>query len=171
MKCISTIILFLLPFYSFSQNTFNGVYEGLEKLCWDSTKENPCINTIEEDSAEKWYRLCLLKIKGDSAYMDQSPISIKGNDTSYSASDGGFYYYWGTVTKKGDSIIINLEQKFCDYCGIKQNGIVPVKKLIVTKVGKNIIANGILYRRIKTNSRLISETWLPGKKKTKKQEV
>ncbi len=52
------------------------------------------------DSAKplyKWYHLSELTFKSDSVYLEQSPIAIYKKDTVFSASDGGFYYYAGTI--------------------------------------------------------------------------
>ena len=99
-----------------TNTSVNGIYKGLEEICWtDSTGRKECF--IDPTNSEsKWYHLGILKIKGDSAFLDQNPVSINNEDTSYSASDGGFYYYKGTTNIKDSVVSISLEEVLCDYC-------------------------------------------------------
>ena len=74
-----------------AKTSLNGIYKGLEEICCtDSTGRKECfIDPANPES--KWYHLGILKINGDSTYLDQNPVLIHNRDTSYSASDGGFY--------------------------------------------------------------------------------
>src|SRR5438093_643626 len=84
---------------TFQQDTtLNGVYIGLEELPFQVDPAKP---------KWKWVYLSYLKIKGDSVFLDQSPVSIYKRDTSFSASDGGFYYYSGKLFKADTTLQIN----------------------------------------------------------------
>ena len=72
-----------------------------------------------EDSAKpnyKWYHLSIMTIKGDSVFLDQSPIAIYKKDTLFSASEGGFYYYKGTLQWFQGKIIADLTLDSCFNC-------------------------------------------------------
>ena len=94
-----------------------------------------------------------------------NPVIIKNQDTSYSVSDGAFYYYSGTLTKTDSSISLDLKEIFCDYCGelMKKNKDGKLVRDYRTKhytcklIDKGLIVDGYLY--IKTNKKedLISE--------------
>lgn len=64
----------------------------------------------------KWYHLSELTFKGDSVYLEQSPIAINKKDTIFSASDGGFYYYAGTIQLFKGRTVADLTLTTCDYC-------------------------------------------------------
>src|SRR4051794_16141805 len=94
----------LKPIDTFQQDTsLNGVYIGLEELPFRVDPAKP---------KWKWFHLSYLKIKGDSVFLDQSPVSIYKKDTSFSASDGGFYYYSGKLFKVDTTLTINLKEIF-----------------------------------------------------------
>ena len=147
-------------------SSLNGVYAGLEEMCWtDSTGKKDCY-TDPARPKRKWYHLGYLKIKGDSAFLDQNPVNIGAKrDTLWSSSDGAFYYYSGTVQRRDTSILINLKELFCDYCGvpveIKPDGskevIKRTKQLKGRSTDKGILIDGYLYARTTEKERLISE--------------
>lgn len=107
----------------------------------------------------------MLKIKGDSAFLDQNPISIYEKDTAYSASDGAFFYYNGTVMKTDSTVVVNLTLLFCDYCGeiieIQSDGtykkVVQTKTLIGKITEKGIVFGNSLYKKMTNEYKLISE--------------
>ena len=155
---------------SIGQVKLDGTFVGTEKLCWQQTKKDSCDNSDISNPKWKWFRLNVLKIKGDSVFLDQSPISIYKKDTSYSASDGGFYYYHGVLTMLTDSTFsITLTEIFCDYCGIavKKQTDGTMKSVYQTKIYSCILtkegfrANSILYKRTENKENLISEAPQP----------
>jgi hypothetical protein len=83
---------------TFSQkNKLDGVYIGLEPMCWtlkDGTKE--CYSDPARPK-RKWFHLTYFKIQGDTIFADQSHISIYKKDTLHSSSDGAFFYYHGHI--------------------------------------------------------------------------
>ncbi len=129
-----------------SFNKLNGLYVGLEEMGALIDPSKP---------KWKWYHLSYLKIKGDSVFLDQSPISIYKTDTSFSASDGGFYYYSGTLISSDTTVEINLKETSCDYCGelMKKNADGTLEREYRTKkylgklTDKGIIINGYLFTK------------------------
>lgn len=138
--------------------SLNGLYAGLEYM---GTSTDP----VYPGKVFKTFHLDYLKIKGDSAFLDQNPIFVYKKDTSYSASDGGFYYYSGTLTKTDTTILFNLKELFCDYCGelieTKPDGtqqrIKRTKQLKGRLTNKGFLIDGYLYKRTVEKEGLISE--------------
>jgi hypothetical protein len=69
----------------------------------------------KEKPNHKWYYKTELTFKSDSVYIQKSPVSIHESDTTYSASDGGFYKYSGTW-KDDTKFEINAVEVSCEYC-------------------------------------------------------
>ena len=145
--------------------SLNGLYVGLEEMCYtDSTGKKDCYGD-PANPKWKWFHLGYMKIKGDSVFLDQNPISIYKKDTSFSASDGAFFYYKGTLEKSDTTILINLKELFCDYCGIPvkvkpdgtQEVIKRTKQFKGRLIDKGIIIDGYLYARTAEKESLISE--------------
>jgi len=108
MKKLTLILIetFLLTI-AFGQFKPQGTSVGLEKIKGYSSSEKP---------KYIWYHLSVLTIKGDSVFLEQSPIAIYKNDTIFSASDGGFYSYAGAIFEYEGKTIADLNLKSCDYC-------------------------------------------------------
>ena len=133
-----------------SVNKLNGLYVGLEE-----------IGTLIDPSKPKWkwYHLSYLEIEDDSVSLDQSPISIYKTDTSFSTSDGGFYYYSGTLISSDTAVEINLKETSCDYCGelMKKNADGTLEREYRTKkylgklTNKGILINGYLFTKTNKN--------------------
>lgn len=162
-NCLLTCVIFIL--FSCHKRNIDGVYKGLEEMCTiDSTGKKVCYGD-DIDPHKKWYHLSLLKIKDGKVFMDQSPVAVFKNDTSYSASDGAFFYYRGSEVINNDSIVLNLIQLSCDYCGqpIKTNPDGSITKVIETKrlsghiTNDDLLLNGILFKKIKNGKGLLSE--------------
>ena len=105
-----TILASLLLTTAFGQFKPQGTFVGVEEISAMNER------TDLEHPKHKWYHLSVLSFKGDSVFLEQSPVSIYKTDTIFSASDGGFYSYAGIVRKSEDRIIADLELKTCDYC-------------------------------------------------------
>lgn len=151
---ILSLLASCLLFSAFAQNSLEGVYVGLEEMCYtDKSGKKDCY-TDPAQPKYKWYHLCYIKIKGDSVYMDQSPVAMYKKDTLFSASDGAFYYYRGTMSKKDTTVTIHLKEYYCDYCAvrsqIKPDGTRQVIKREKQYAGrltaKGILINGYLFR-------------------------
>ncbi|RZK57387.1 MAG: hypothetical protein EOO91_10250 [Pedobacter sp.] len=120
MKLKSHFLMYILPFFIGCKHpaTVNGTYIGLEEIYTTNTKGQKVPYTSPENPEAKWFHQSTLTLKSDSASLQQSPVSITGKDTIFSASDGGFYNYSGTVsTQNNQHIIINLTETSCDNCG------------------------------------------------------
>jgi len=127
----------------------NGMYVGFEEMS----------SVTPHDSLNKWYHKNNLSIEGDSVFLYQSPVAINKSDTSYSVSDGGFYYFSGLIELKGNSVSIDLLQTGCDYCGepVKINKDGSLTKLKVTKKlsgtfdKTGLKLNGLAYKKVEIN--------------------
>jgi hypothetical protein len=145
--------------------SLNGSYVGLQEHCrTDSFGKKDCYSDPGRPE-RKWYHYSYLKLKDDSVFLDQSPISIgRKNDTLWSASDGAFYYYHGTISKSDTSAKMDLKLIFCDYCAIPTQDnprayLFPSEKLFHAKITKaGLLINGYLFRKSNRREKLISES-------------
>jgi hypothetical protein len=101
------LVFVLLLFLVSCQSIPKGTYVG-----------NVSMPGFSDDENDQWYYESRLTIEGTSVTLEQSPFHIKDGDKIYSASDGGFFYYQGTVVRTGDKYHILLDMTNCDYCGI-----------------------------------------------------
>lgn len=146
-----------------TDSSLNGVYKGLQ---YDGLSYDPAYPGKEFKS----YHEGLLKIKGDSIYFDQYPLFVNNTDTSYSASDGGFFNWRGTKEVHDTSITFNLTEYYCDYCGVfirtNQDGTeeyCPRQIRLNGKIdSKGFFINGYLYQKIIYTDTLASERPKPG---------
>lgn len=96
---------------------YNGTYIGFEEI-YITDGQSIKHRYLDENKPEsKWYHQSTLIIKGNSAWLEQSPISIIAADTLFSASEGGFYSYSGKIVRQNDNkISIDFLETHCDYC-------------------------------------------------------
>lgn len=163
-------VLLIAAMFSRRQKSIDGVYVGLERICWtDSAGKKGCL-IDDAHPSRKWYHLSYLKIKGNKVFMDQDPVAIDKKDTIYSASDGAFYYYTGKIDIHNTAVAINLTQQSCDYCAetiktdhdkakIKK----PVKYFSGQLKNKGLMLNGIFFRKMAADKMLESERHSAGK--------
>jgi hypothetical protein len=164
-KTVLLLLFCSMTCLAYGQTSLDGTYIGVEEKCAvDDAGKKECYHDPARPKW-KWFNLCRMKIKGDSVFLDQSPIAIYKKDTSFSASDGGFFYYSGTFTRIDTVLNIQLTELYCDYCGV------PVKHMpdgttVVVKRTKNLagkitgagfMINGKLFRKTNGNGFLISE--------------
>ncbi len=145
MKYIIYLALLCTGLSSLAQNR-NERYIGLIEMCDIDTNG---LKTCMVDSSNldvDWFHLTHIKFIGDSVFLDQNPITIHRTtgDTMYSASDGGFNYYYGTYEQKGLRFVLHCKQLFCDYCAIQ-----------VDSNGKLIHRNYIFKGEFSSDSTLI----------------
>jgi hypothetical protein len=159
VKSITTVLVVAFGLYSCAsknnhsssteakQNTdLDGLYMGLEEMGVDVDPSQP---------NRKWYHAGHLRIKGDSAFLNQNPVSIYERDTSYSASDGAFYYYNGTYKLKDSTLIFKFKLDHCDYCAheVRQlkNGqydeIEQYKELEAIRKSNGFLINNHFYKK------------------------
>jgi len=167
-----SVLFLFITFYSFNeslgQNLPAGQYVGFEKICMRQTKKDSCDNRDHYNKRSKWFHLSTMKFKGDSVFLDQSPVQISKKDTIYSASDGGFYFYKGTWKKLSEThFVITLREVFCDYCGeiVRKNedGIAErvfrTKNYMCTWSKDGFLANGLVYKNSTNEKNMLSEHW------------
>jgi hypothetical protein len=142
---------------------YDGVYVGYEEMCTISKKGKKVCYTNPAETKRKWFRLSKLNIVGDSAFLDQNPISIYKKDTQYSASDGGFYYFTGKLTRKDFAVSIELNFTKCDYCAMpistdpKESSFPWKKSYSCSITDQGLLLNGIHFTKITEPERLTSE--------------
>ena len=116
--------LIFTPFISFLLTTSSGqlkpkgTFIGLERMAGYNDPAKP---------RYKWYHLSELTFRGDSVFLEQSPVSIYKSDTSFSASDGGFYSYSGTLENYKGKTVASLTLISCDYCPMQMVRFTPPK--------------------------------------------
>lgn len=145
----SCLIIAVITLIACNRGNTDGVYVGFEEMS----------SVTPYDSLRKWYHKNNLSVEGDSVFLYQQPISIYKNDTAFSASDGGFYYYKGTIVLKADSIEIDLLRTGCDYCAepVKINKDGSMTKLKVTKKLSGTVdktgfkLNGLAYKKVQNS--------------------
>ncbi|MBK9248218.1 MAG: hypothetical protein IPM69_08940 [Ignavibacteria bacterium] len=112
MKTLIFILLVgLCTLKAFSQVN-DGLYKGLERMCWKNEKGNvECY-----DAPRKWYHENTVLIEKDSIFIYKVPLHVIGKKKYYSASDGAFFYYLGVIhhTDRGDTVRLTMNN--CDYC-------------------------------------------------------
>jgi hypothetical protein len=172
-KSISIFLALIFINCNSVTNPIDGTYSGLEKLCWSTDENGNCVNTIEQDPGFNWYHENTIKVKGDSVFLDQNPlsISIKDHKKIFSASDGGFYYYKGTITQKGNLYYFNFKQLYCDYCpeeiikqpdGTYKKGEKEITKQLIGKIVKGkLVIEGNIYAKIKQKHPMRGEVVKP----------
>ena len=149
----------------YGQTSLDGTYLGVEEKCYVDKEGKKDCYTDPSNPKWKWYNLSKMKIKGDSVFLDQSPIAIYKRDTSFSASDGGFYYYSGRLTKVDTVVNIQLTELYCDYCGVQveqlPDGTTKIakrtKQWTAKITSRGILINGYLFRKTITQEDLMSE--------------
>jgi hypothetical protein len=170
-KLLLVSFICLVTSFVYSQSSLDGLYIGIEEMCYigkDGKKD--CYGDPSRPKW-KWYHRTQMKIKGDSVFVDQSPIAIYKKDTIYSVSDGGFYYYRGTLKKSDTLLNISLAEWYCDYCGHKvitlRDGSEQIEKRTkqwkARVTSKGLLINGYLFRRAKIQENLFSESPQPTK--------
>jgi hypothetical protein len=86
------------PLYS------HDAYVGLEPM--------PSLNTQHE----QWYHVNMLQISGNKVNLEKSPVFCKAGQLVWSASDGGFFSYRGSISGALGKQTVTLTLKSCDYC-------------------------------------------------------
>jgi hypothetical protein len=71
---------------------------------------------------ERWYHVNVLTIRGEAVQLEQFPVSCRGGEMGWSASDGGFFTYRGTVGGTPPHLTATLVRESCDYCAVEIGG-------------------------------------------------
>jgi len=144
----------------FEKSHIDSIYIGFQEICWTNDRgKKECFPYYPKRPKRKWYHETIIAFSGDSVFVKQSPVSISKKDTLYSASDGGFYYYIGTVVKNNENVvIINLTETYCDYCGIlmkkqedgtyKVSDVKRTKTFVATITAVGLTINNQKFRKI-----------------------
>jgi len=163
MKTNATIFLIGLSTLKLFAQVENGFYKGLERMCWTTDKGKVhCY-----DAPRKWYHENLLLIEKDSFFIYKVPVQMVGKKKVYSASDGAFYYYFGTTQQTDTGTIVSLTMNNCDYCGHRVKidtttgfmyPVAKVENYKLANVSKGIKIGDVVYYRTAQK-----ENYFPGK--------
>ena len=140
MKIAVIVFLALLTTTVLSQPSIKGSYVAYQKM----NKQ------LSGDSQEVWYSKNSITFKNNAVFFEQSPVSIKNGDASYSASDGGFYYYKGSLKPKGSKFFAHLKFISCDYCADGLVAFTP-PELIIDSIdaGRKPVQNNNKIKQVK----------------------
>lgn len=140
MKTIITLTLLFLATKAHCQLN-NGVYQGLERMAG-------------YDPPRKWFHLNTAYVRHDTLFLYKEPIMIRKKDTIHSASDGGFYYYFGSLHLQDTTLSVRLAKTNCDYCARRfrvdtatgfQYPIIDTTEYKIRKTANGFSMNGIQY--------------------------
>lgn len=156
MKTLIFILLVgLCTLKAFSQVN-DGLYKGLERMCWKNEKGNvECY-----DAPRKWYHENTVLIEKDSIFIYKVPLHVIGKKKCYSAADGAFFYYLGVIhhTDRGDTVSLTMHN--CDYCyqSIQIDTITgfmypisTVKNYKLSIIPKGIKIGNVSYRKLSSD--------------------
>ena len=118
VKYFLTVLITFQFLAAFGQIKPKGTFIGLERMKNYRDAKKP---------EYTWYHLSKLTFKGDSVFLEQSPVAIYKNDTSFSASDGGFYSYSGKIQNYKGKAVASLRLLSCDYCPMQMVRFTPPK--------------------------------------------
>lgn len=128
-KLILTIFISFILTQAFGQFKPKGTFIGLIPMKGYGDPAKP---------QYKWYHLSELTFKGDSVFLEQSPVAIFKKDTVFSASDGGFYSYRGTFETYKGKTAASLTLINCDYCPMQMLQFTPPK--IINDIDTSTVA-------------------------------
>ena len=140
------------PFLSLllAQTIAAGLYIGREKM-----------SNLSPGRNARWYHENLLLVDNDSFFLYKSPIQIIKKRKIYSASDGGFYYYYGKSARTDSGMIVRLTRHNCDYCAMPirmdtaTGFMYPIAKTETYKIVRNpdgFSMGKVIYHRSTANS-------------------
>ncbi len=135
---------------------WRGRYRGMEKM----------ENLNPEKKKARWFHENTLVIDNDKIRLAGQPVEVIGKEKTYSASDGGFPVYEGTVEQTEDHsttrAYVHWESKKCDYCMIvgtirtlqapSSEEKEPRLELIALPNG-TLRLNGVIYHRIASDEK------------------
>jgi len=72
--------------------------------------------SMQGEAGERWYYQDVLLIRGEELRLERSPVSCKDGEMAWSASDGGFPRYVGTLSGSGANASARMTLTDCEYC-------------------------------------------------------
>jgi len=118
----------------------DGTFVGME----------PMTNLSADEPGTAWFHQNTLVIKGGHATLDKIPVWTKAGKLVYSASDGGFYTYQGTVESIAGHCILHLKLTASDYVPVATRDRNASKELeVALNADGSLLIEGIRYRRKK----------------------
>ena len=132
-------MLLTIPTTLHAEEIVDGIYIGWE----------PSPDISPDVKSDKWFHGHTLKVKGNKLYIETYPVWVKNGEITYSASDGAFYSYEGTIFSKNNKSYVKLKMISCDYCvrPINDDSKVEESKTIeiIMKNELSFVINNVLY--------------------------
>jgi len=72
---------------------------------------------MPSESGERWYYQNVLLVRGTRVRLEKEPVFCKAGEMSWSASDGGFPRYAGSLVGSGRKMVARITLTECEYCG------------------------------------------------------
>lgn len=69
---------------------------------------------MQDENGSRWYYQNMLLIEDGKIRLLKSPVTCKGGEMGFSASDGGFFTYVGEFVDNQPEVLLDLVE--CDYC-------------------------------------------------------
>jgi hypothetical protein len=118
MKKVILIISFSFLTLCGKTQSIDGTFVGLEfnGLTIDSTGRVHFYG-VDTFPNQRWFHEVKVIIKSNRITLHKYPVCFDSSGKKYSASDGGFITYSGTLTKSGDIYITKTKMVAYDYMG------------------------------------------------------
>jgi hypothetical protein len=123
----------------------DGTYLGME----------PMVNLSPDEPKARWFHENTLVIRGDTVTLNKSPVWFKDGEKFFSASDGGFYTYRGTLSFVDGQWRVTLLLTDSDYVGVRVNRNrkplppKPQRSIITRTKDGSLLVGEVTYRKSK----------------------
>jgi hypothetical protein len=96
----------------------DGTYYGYESM-----------DNLSPDQPEAhWYHENVLTVRGQTIRIEKYPRWLVDDNVRFSASDGGFYTFEGSMEAVAGRTLVKLRLAKCDYCAIDVGDSLPSKR-------------------------------------------
>lgn len=72
-------------------------------------------NLTSNDPKPAWFHENILIVRNNEAILDEVPFTVRGGETGYSASDGGFFTYRARFAEEQGKPIATMRLSKADY--------------------------------------------------------
>ena len=117
----------------------SGDYVGLERMA----------NLTPEDKDTQWFHENTLVVRGNQAILDMVPVEFRHGKKAYSASEGGFMTYRGSLLVRNGRVFMALRMFESDYIEFAEGEAKykEIKEYLVKHSAGRIEIDGVQYRR------------------------
>ena len=114
-KLFLFILLLFLIYPSFGQSPLDGHYQGVAPTTYDRLGGTERALADALPPGQVFYKVSYLKIKGNTAWLDNCSMAVLHGDTTYIKSDGIFEYFDGTFTQTDSVLHFHLHEVVVNY--------------------------------------------------------